>query len=587
MRAALCLVGVMAIALGACNAIFGVERLEPYPPGADGGDAGRGGGGDGAAGGGGGAAGGGGGPCGVDEDGDGAKTCEGDCDDNDPRNFEGNQEICGDVNDNDCDGEGDEPFCQGLGTFVSAVTGNDLNPGTMVEPVATIAKGQANAQLIGGSVDVYVGEGNYTADVDLIQDISLWGGHECDSAPCTWSRDPTSYLSTITCVDQNGVRAGPGITSNTVLDGFKILGTNLAIDNYESAAAITIDQGAPEVSNNEILAASAQCSTWCVGTGIHVTGAIPGTGPPIHDNAVIVGSGNTQAGSGIYVNDGAIADVRDNDVSGGSARVMRSIFVFNAAGTLVVDNIVHAGACAGPERSSFGVSVGGLGTVRVEANRINVDLNQMGICACTDGFWCGGIELEGGSPVIVNNVVSGIASELSTAIMVRDGEVAVGEIIINANTLFGGGAIAAGTSAGIVTSISAGTTAFCGRIRNNIIRAGLSPERFAVFEAHSPGGTCKPTEVEANALDNFIQAYHQWDGSVGTDIATVAELNIAFNSAPSNIDDDCALDMLTFHIPVTSNCVDKGTVTDAPLTDFEGEIRPSGNGVDIGADEAH
>ena len=39
------------------------------------------------------------------------------------------------------------------------------------------------------------------------------------------------------------------------------------------------------------------------------------------------------------------------------------------------------------------------------------------------------------------------------------------------------------------------------------------------------------------------------------------------------------------HLSAGSSCIDAGTCTGAPPTDFEGDPRPSGAGCDIGADE--
>lgn len=39
------------------------------------------------------------------------------------------------------------------------------------------------------------------------------------------------------------------------------------------------------------------------------------------------------------------------------------------------------------------------------------------------------------------------------------------------------------------------------------------------------------------------------------------------------------------HLTPGSPCVDSGTCTDAPPTDFEGDPRPPGTGCDMGADE--
>jgi len=39
------------------------------------------------------------------------------------------------------------------------------------------------------------------------------------------------------------------------------------------------------------------------------------------------------------------------------------------------------------------------------------------------------------------------------------------------------------------------------------------------------------------------------------------------------------------HLSARSPCIDAGTCTGAPTTDFEGDPRPIGAGCDIGADE--
>ena len=40
-----------------------------------------------------------------------------------------------------------------------------------------------------------------------------------------------------------------------------------------------------------------------------------------------------------------------------------------------------------------------------------------------------------------------------------------------------------------------------------------------------------------------------------------------------------------FHIQAGSNVIDQGTSTNAPSDDIDGEGRPNGGGIDMGADE--
>src|SRR5439155_17699959 len=99
-------------------------------------------------------------------------------------------EICGDGVDNDCDGVVDNG-CKGLGTYVSGATGDDMNPGTKVKPVKTIAQGMKNAQTIGGKLTVYVANSHYSEKVTMIEGISLEGGYHCDMTLCDWMRNPS------------------------------------------------------------------------------------------------------------------------------------------------------------------------------------------------------------------------------------------------------------------------------------------------------------------------------------------------------------------------------------------------------------
>jgi hypothetical protein len=69
----------------------------------------------------------------------------------------------------------------GLGTFVSGQLGDDDNPGTVDEPLQTIAQGIDNAAQIGGGVTVYVADAIYAEDLLLVETVSLAGGYKCDT----------------------------------------------------------------------------------------------------------------------------------------------------------------------------------------------------------------------------------------------------------------------------------------------------------------------------------------------------------------------------------------------------------------------
>ena len=182
-----------------------------------------------------------------DLDGDGQTDCAGDCDNTDATVFTGNTEVCGNARDNNCDGNVDD-ICMGLGTWASNNTGDDANPGTQASPVKTIAKAMANAATIGGSQDVYLGEGHYTEKVTMVEGTDLLGGYACSASPCTWAHDPTMYDSAVLDVDNEGISVPASITNATRIDGVRVVGFAATTGNTYSISV----SGAPTIWNNKI-----------------------------------------------------------------------------------------------------------------------------------------------------------------------------------------------------------------------------------------------------------------------------------------------------------------------------------------------
>jgi hypothetical protein len=219
------------------------------------------------------------------------------------------------------------------------------------------------------------------------------------------------------------------------------------------------------------------------------------------------------------------------------------------------------------------------------------------VCPVTS-FWCGGIESEGSTSIITNNVIDGMQSPMSAAIFFGDGEMPFGEIVINANTLNGSGLfspVGSSLSTALACRTSTGTNAIVGRIRNNVLDAGLARQRFGMYEQDNTGDaskTCRPEAYENN--DVFFRpragstdnAHRQWLGGATSQflLPTVVEVN-AQSYASGNFSADCLLDG-TAHLGSGSPCIDAGVATEAPAMDFEGDDRPLGGAVDVGADEA-
>jgi Putative metal-binding motif len=567
------------------------------------------GGGDGGAGATGGASDGGGGmggmaPVCTDADMDGVTDCELDCDDMDPTSFPGGSEICGDNADNDCDGTDDNPaVCGGIGTYVSELIGSAANPGTQADPVATIAQGIANAQQIGGGHDVYVGEGNYGEAVDLVEGISLLGGFHCDPTTCDWAHDPTTYVSTIENQTRRGIYADVNITQATSLDGFTVEGLDTnGQGSFQSpgTVGITVAGGTPVIANNRIEAGSeTNCSDFnsCNAIGVRVLGPTndPGIGVRIENNQVIAGSSESRGCAGIALArvPAPIAKITGNWIKGGTCNYNRALDGWSSGfGTEIRNNQIFAGTSN--NGTSFAMIVSGY-TV-IDGNRINHDPAEVGTCNSTNNFLCGGIEAEGATSTITNNVIFGMpAQSRSTALFVGDGEVPFGLVIVNGNTLHGGGGSGgnqANTSTALACRTSQGTNATVGRFGNNILIAGTGAERFGFYEMDQNNGrTCEPILYENNDLFFEPQGgsqdvmHRQWTGQ-GQQVLqlTIGDVN-NLPYAQNNVDSDPLLDA-TWHLGAGSPMIDKGTAMDAPATDIDNEPRPQGAAIDIGADEA-
>lgn len=473
----------------------------------------------------------------VDADSDGVTDCDGDCDDADPLTFPGATEICGDGVDNAC---GDDPDpaarCAGLGTYVSAAGDDASGDGTRDNPVRSVAQGIANAVTIGGPNVVVVAGGDYPETVQLVEGVSIRGGFECPSLPCSWASDPSANETVIDGgATANAMEAGDTITRATRVEDLSL---------RSGRAGFLIRDAAPTALRLNVAARE----------GINAFGAVD---PRIEDCVVV--------GTSVGVSIEGDGEILTSTIEGAPAVSVRGP-------VLVQRNVVHAAG-------DTGIWIGG--SAIVDANLINDDASRVGTCSF--GF-CSGISIWGGSPVITNNVVHGMGGASSSAISIVHGELSVEEPIIHSNTLYaarvpgGAGSINAGVSCNSFFGL-----AEFGELRNNIIIGAGAGTSYGFYEEdHSPGRQCRPVLMENNDFFDVDHVARFW-GSPETLYTSVSDAD-AQPWASSNLSADPMLDA-THHLGAGSPCVDRGVAIEAPPLDRDGDPRPAGAGYDIGADE--
>lgn len=488
------------------------------------------------------------------------------------------------------------PSC--VGTFVSSAIGDDANPGTSSKPVKTITKAIAIAVALGGTQSVYVAASHYPEKITLSEGVDLLGGYDCSAISCTWARDPTANDTAILDQDFEGVLAPKTITRKTLFDGFRVAGKAGVPTTATGSAAMSLVGGSPTVTHCKLAGGDVTGSTSNARSiGLAISGPSSVAAGALVDQNSIGGGTSTDQSIGVHLlgasalGGGApVAVVTSNRIRGGVAANSVGVLAWaSATGTLLERNDIAPGTSTAAG-ASWGIVV--QSTMTIDSNRINADVGLAATCPQGAGVnFCGGIFSQGSTTTIVNNVVLGGSGPKTCAVLLADGEVGVGAVILNGNTLDGAGnAGGDGTvSTAVALRITAGTSAALGKVRNNILLGGLNKNRYGVYEESSPGKTVRSAALDNNdfwnagtARDDF--AYRVWTGNGATDLTFAQLAQIPSPVPAANVSVD-ALVNASYHIPQNSPVVDKGTSTEAPSKDIDGDNRPKGAAVDIGADE--
>ncbi|MCC6156406.1 MAG: putative metal-binding motif-containing protein [Deltaproteobacteria bacterium] len=183
-----------------------------------------------------------------------------DCDDADARIHPDMFEFPDDGVDNDC-AQGDASTADLNAIYVDGAAGDDSAPGTADSPKKTIAAGIAAAEASGADA-VIVAQGEYLENV--VTDVSLSGGYRAGD----WARDIEAFVSYIVPATTSATVEVSGAEGPITVHGFRIDGP----DNPDESRAILVSSAFPVwIGRNSIFAKPSDISQGIYVAGTEVT----------------------------------------------------------------------------------------------------------------------------------------------------------------------------------------------------------------------------------------------------------------------------------------------------------------------------
>jgi len=391
---------------------------------------------------------------------------------------------------------------------------------------------------------IYLGAGTYVgsggAVVTVTHSITLTGGWD-GTATTPVVRDPGAYPTTL---DGEGSRRVVHINGDIAptIDGFIITG-----GEAEDGGGIYIYRASPTIQNNVITAnrtIDGGAYTDGRGGGIYVGGS---SAAIIAQNRIL--SNTSGYGGGIYHKSSiAVAititsnEIVGNIVSGGGGGI-----ILEKSPNVIQNNVISGNSADGDGGGIFLWNA----APQIEANRI---VNNSAFAG--GGIWMG----NNSTPSLMNNL---LIRNTRDGLFVGDSS----PMAVN-NTIVGSGL--PNIRYGIALWSNSGCSSSCttGEYVNNIV---------ASYEVGIYGtGSITPV-IDYDDVWGNTTADYALPAGVVTGTHNISLDPLFANPAAGN-----------YHLQADSPCVDAGDpagVPPAPSTDVDGDSRPFGDGVDIGADE--
>lgn len=188
------------------------------------------------------------------------------------------------------------------------------------------------------SMDIYVAQGTYVEEINLIPGISIRGGHKA----ADWTRNIAANITTIQGPYDLAIRGTAAITtsftSTTWIEGFTIQGATGNI-----SYGIYLVNSSPTISNNTINGGTAVSGSYAIYNS--------SSSPLILNNNILGGTSSNQGSSGVY-NSSSSPIISNNTIASGMAPVSYGLYNSTSSPT-ISNNTITCGLATGS--SSHGI----------------------------------------------------------------------------------------------------------------------------------------------------------------------------------------------------------------------------------------
>lgn len=409
-------------------------------------------------------------------------------------------------------------------TIYISTTGNDSNPGTEEQPMATVQNAIDAIQSQYSSGNIYISEGTYeiSETITAVEGISIQGGYSQD-----WStNDPATYFTTIQdtrttggTLDFNAGTIEPNAViefDSTITSATEVSGLILRAGEGDVSTAVLCNEGSPTLTNNVIKGWNA---TTAYGMVVYMSSSNI-------DNNEIFGGISCTYSYGVYVRE-STAVIQNNLVNGGfGTDTACGIITLSDNSSILYNEII-----GGMSSTTLGIKV-----QHSDPTIIGNEIKGGSGTNDSNGIY-NYFDTTGGNTItIINNTINGGTGGDSYGIDNYNFIESNSSIMIYNNTIDGG----SGSNAYAVNIADSPNIL---EIKNNIIYTSTTGTGYGIYE-EAYNNTAEPFSVMNNDIFNCstaLYSYYDSGSDSNVDITDISDVNGYDYGYLDNVSEDPAL----------------------------------------------